>query len=216
MGSGPLGTVLRELRCAVWSHGAAELSDVQLLQCFVNDGEDAAFAALVKRHGPLVWGVCRRILQHAHDAEDAFQATFFVLARKAGSLSRPEMLSSWLYGVAYRIALRARAINAKRFAREKMLASRPMPETPAEADWKDLEPVLDRELSRLPGKYQAAIVLCDVEGRSRRDAARDLGLNEGTLSSRLARGREILRKRLARHRVSLTCGGLTLALSQHA
>jgi RNA polymerase sigma factor (sigma-70 family) len=216
MGSGPLGTVLRELRCAVWSHGAAELSDVQLLQCFVNDREDAAFAALVKRHGPLVWGVCRRILQHAQDGEDAFQATFFVLARKAGSLSRPEMLSSWLYGVAYRIALRARAMSAKRVAREKMLASRPMPETPAEADWKELEPLLDRELSRLPGKYQAAIVMCDVEGRSRRDAARDLGLNEGTLSSRLARGREILRKRLERHRVSLTCGGLMLALSQHA
>src|SRR5262249_16563353 len=104
MGSGPLSAVVQDLRRALLLRREAEFSDAQLPECFVQGKEEAAFAALVKRHGPLVWGVCQRVLRHAQDAEDAFQATFLVLARKAGSIARPEALGSWLYGVAFRIA----------------------------------------------------------------------------------------------------------------
>jgi RNA polymerase sigma factor (sigma-70 family) len=191
------------------------LTDGQLLGRFVAARDEASFAALVRRHGPMVLGVCRRVLRDCHDAEDAFQATFLVLARKASSVVRRESLGCWLYQVAYHTALEASAANARRRTRERPMKDVPHPQVaPAEAqDWR---PVLDRELSRLPEKYRAAIVLCDLEGRTRRDAARALRLTEGTLSSRLARGRTLLARRLTRCGVVLSGGALAVAMAEGA
>jgi RNA polymerase sigma factor (sigma-70 family) len=188
-------------------------TDGQLLARFVAGRDEAAFAALVRRHGPLVLGVCRRVLRHAQDAEDAFQATFLVLARKAASVRKREAVGSWLYGVAYRTALEARCLNARRWARERQVAE--MPEREVEAreapDWR---PLLDHELSQLPEWLRAPLVLCDLQGQSRKDAARQLRLPEGTLSSRLARGRALLARRLARYGLSLTGGALAGLLAE--
>jgi RNA polymerase sigma factor (sigma-70 family) len=205
-----LGQVLQHLQQA----GGGQ-TDGQLLARFAATRDEASFAALVRRHGPMVLGVCRRVLGHFHDAEDAFQATFLVLARKAASVIKRESVSCWLHGVAYHTALRAGAAIGRRRARERQVDDMPHPQVlPAEAhDWL---PLLDRELSRLPEKYRAAIVLCDLEGRSRREAARLLRLPEGTLSSRLATGRQMLAKRLAGCGVALSGGGLAVALSQGA
>jgi RNA polymerase sigma factor (sigma-70 family) len=191
------------------------LSDRQLLARFVGSRDEAAFAALVRRHGPLVLGVCRRVLRDCHDAEDAFQATFLVLARRAASLSVGDSLGCWLYGVAYRTALEAHTMSARRRARERPMKDMPHPvvSQPEAQDWR---PLLDRELGLLPEKYRSAIVLCDLEGRTRREAARLLAITEGTLSSRLARGRALLAKRLARCGVALSGGALANALSQEA
>jgi RNA polymerase sigma factor (sigma-70 family) len=178
-------------------------SDGQLLECFLTGREEAAFAALVRRHGPMVLGVCRRVLRHEQDAEDAFQATFLVLARKAGTLTRGELLGNWLYGVAYRTALKARTAAVRRRARETPLIDLPQREASGADDWQELCPLLDRELTRLPDCYRAPVVLCELEGKSRKEAARLLGLAEGTLSSRLARARTLLARRLGRHRLTL-------------
>jgi RNA polymerase sigma factor (sigma-70 family) len=188
-------------------------SDAQLLAHFLAGRDEGAFAALVRRHGPMVLGVCRRVLGHTQDAEDAFQATFLVLARKAASVRKRAAVASWLYGVAYRTAREAREARARRRAREKQVDAMPHAEVqPPEAqDWR---PVLDSELAGLPEKYRAPIVLCDLEGRSRREAARQLGLPEGTLSSRLATGRRMLADRLSRRGVALSGGALAAALSQ--
>ena len=153
--------------------------------------DEAAFEALVRRHGPMVLGVCRRVLRNHHDAEDAFQATFLVLVRKAASIVPREMVANWLYGVAYRTALKARSMIARQRVRERQVTEMPEPEA-AEPDdcWRDLQPLLDQELSRLPDKYRVPIVLCDLEGKTGKEAARQLGWPEGTVASRLARGRD--------------------------
>src|SRR5262249_22697344 len=143
----------------------------------------------------MVLGVCRRILRHEQDAEDAFQATFLVLVRKAASLRSPRTLANWLHGVARRTALEARSSAAKRRAKEAALLPRSvMPDDP----WDDLRAVLDQELEQLAEKYRIAVVLCDLEGKTRKEVARQLGWAEGTVASRLARGRGILARRLAR------------------
>ncbi len=186
---------------------AGGLTDGQLLARFVAGRDEASFATLLQRHGPMVLGVCRRVLGHVHDAEDAFQATFLVLARRAVAVVKRESVGSFLYGVAYRTALEACTANARRRAREKQVKDMPHPQVaPAEApDWL---PLLDRELSRLPEKYRAAIVLCELEGRPRKEAARLLAVPEGTLSSRLAAGRKLLAKRLLRQGLTLSGGAL--------
>jgi RNA polymerase sigma factor (sigma-70 family) len=191
------------------------LSDGQLLTRFIASRDEASFTTLVRRHGPMVLGVCRRVLRDFHDAEDAFQATFLVLARKAPSVLRRESVGSWLYGTAYRTALEANATIARRRCRERGMHNVPHPEVaPAEAqDWR---PVLDRELNLLPEKYRSAIVLCDLEGRTRREASRQLGVTEGTLSSRLARGRALLAKRLTKCGVALSGSALAATLGQEA
>jgi RNA polymerase sigma factor (sigma-70 family) len=189
------------------------LTDRQLLSRFVAARDEPAFAALVRRHGPMVLGVCRRILHDFHDAEDAFQATFLVLARKAASLVVGESLGCWLYGVAYRTALQAGVSIARRRSRERPMKEMPQPEVaPPEA--RDWLPLLDRELNRLPEKYRAAIVLCDLDGRPRREAARLLGVPEGTLSSRLAAGRQLLARRLTGCGVAVSGATLAAALGQ--
>jgi RNA polymerase sigma factor (sigma-70 family) len=194
---------------------AGGLTDGQLLTRFVAQGDEASYAALVRRHGPMVLGVCRRVLHNFHDAEDAFQATFLVLARKAASVVKRESVGCWLYGVAYRTALEAHALQSRRRSRERPMKDMPHPEVaPAEAqNWR---PLLDRELSGLPEKYRAAILLCDLEGRTRKEAARQLGVPEGTLSSRLATARQLLARRLAGCGLTLSAAALAAALSQGA
>jgi RNA polymerase sigma factor (sigma-70 family) len=207
---------VRNLRRAFLLREADGLTDGQLLEAFLSDGEEAAFEALVRRHGPMVLGVCRRVLHHAHDAEDAFQATFLVLMRKAASITRRELLGAWLHGVAFRIAVRAKTMNARRRTREAAVRAIPGRDVSEEAQSRDLEALLDREVNRLPEKYRAAIVLCELQGKSRTEASRALGLAEGTLSSRLARGRDLLRKRLSRTGLVLGSGTLTAALVPQA
>src|SRR5579871_6288456 len=164
------------------------MSDRQLLDYFLAQRDEPAFAALMRRHGPMVFCVCRRVLRNAHDAEDAFQATFLVLVRKARSIRRPELLGNWLYGVAYRTALAARGAAVKRRAKERDMAK---PEAVEEDGTQELAALLDRELVQLPEKYRVPIVLCDLEGKTRKEAARQLGWPEGTINGRLARGRVI-------------------------
>ncbi|HEV3115599.1 MAG TPA: sigma-70 family RNA polymerase sigma factor, partial [Gemmataceae bacterium] len=210
MPTGRMHGVLRELRRAALLHEGGDLSDEQLLDHFLGEHNEAAFEALVRRHGPMVMGVCQRILHNAHDAEDAFQATFLVLVRKAASIIPRAMVASWLYGVAYRTALGARTANARRRAKEKEMPRR---EALDEDIWSKLRPLLDHELSHLPDKYRLPVVLCDLEGKSRKDAARQLGWLEGTLSGRLARARVLLAKRLAARGLTLSGGALASSLS---
>src|SRR5262249_2974394 len=178
-------------------------------------GQEVAFEALLRRHGPLVWGVCLRVLRHEADAEDAFQATFLVLARKAASIADGAAVGSWLYGVAYHIALRARAGNRRRRALERRLAERPRREE-TEGAWQHLWPVVDAELTRLPEHYRAPIVLCDLEGLSLREAARQLGRPLGTVASCLARGRRLLAQRLSRRRLAVPGRVLPALARRHA
>jgi RNA polymerase sigma factor (sigma-70 family) len=182
---------------------------------FIVGRDESAFAALVRQHGPMVYGVCRRVLGHEHDAEDAFQAAFLVLVRKAGSVVKRESVGSWLYGVAYRTALEARAVLARRRRRERPAEEGPDPavEPPEPQDWR---PLLDRELNRLPEKYREAVVLCDLEGRPRKEAARRLRVAEGTLSSRLAAARRLLARRLTARGLTLSGGALATSLSANA
>ena len=190
------------------------LSDGQLLDRFVARREGAVFEAILLRHGPMVWGVCRRVLRDHHDAEDAFQATFLVLARKASTVMPREMLGNWLYGVAYQTAMKARAVRAKRRVRESQVLNMPEPMM-VPHDLRDaLSDCLDRELSRLPEKYRIPIVLCDLEGRTHKEAASRLGWPIGTVSSRLSRARTLLARRLSRRGVSLSVGSLAALLAQ--
>jgi RNA polymerase sigma factor (sigma-70 family) len=214
MATSPLSKVLQYLHGALCD-GAA-LSDGQLLATFVEHRNEDAFAALVRRHGPMVWGVCRRALSSHHDAEDAFQAAFLVLVRKAASVKPREMVANWLYGVAYQTALKARATAAKRRARERQVTEMPEPEEARQDLWHDLQPLLDQELSRLPDRYRSVIVLCDLQGKTRKEAALQLGVPEGTVAGRLARARTMLAKRLARHGLVVSGGALAAVLSQNA
>jgi RNA polymerase sigma factor (sigma-70 family) len=156
----------------------------------------------------MVLGVCRRVIGDDHDSEDAFQATFVVLVRKAGAIKPRELVGHWLYGVAYRTALAARALRARRSARERQVANMPQPLAQAEQSRTELQWMIDDELNRLPAKLRAAVVLCELEGRSRKDVARQLGIPEGTLSSRLAAARRRLATQLSRRGVTLTTGAL--------
>ncbi len=159
--------LLHQLRSAAQSEDAGG-SDGELLERFLARRDEAAFEALVRRHGPMVLGVCRRVLRHDHDAEDAFQAAFLVLVRKADSIVPPERIGNWLYGVACRTARKARSLAARRHAKERPMLDVPQPAAdPDRADWLDVRPHLDRELERLPQRYRAPLVLCDLEGKSR-------------------------------------------------
>jgi RNA polymerase sigma factor (sigma-70 family) len=216
MTTGQAHFVLRHLRKLAASPGLDALTDGQLLERFVAAQEEAAFAALVRRHGPLVLGVCRRLLRGRADAEDAFQATFIVLFRRARSLDRRGSLAGWLYTVAYHVALRARAAAARRRIQERQVAEMPQTECHAEAVWRDLQPVLDDELNRLPEKYRAPVLLCYVEGKTNEEAGRLLRLPVGTVKSRLARARETLRRRLTRRGITLTGAALAAVLAEKA
>jgi RNA polymerase sigma factor (sigma-70 family) len=217
MATSPMSWVIRHLCNTARLRDGADRTDGQLLEGFVSRRESAALAVLVERHATMVWSVCRRLLQNHHDAEDAFQATFLVLVRKASSVVPREMLPNWLYGVAHQTALKARATLAKRRERERQVAAMPEPEAVRRHElWPELGPALDAELSRLPDKYRVAIVLCDLEGKTRREAAHQLGIPDGTFSARLARGRTMLAKRLTRHGFAVAGGTVAAVLSQHA
>ncbi|VTR95545.1 sigma-70 family rna polymerase sigma factor : RNA polymerase sigma factor, sigma-70 family OS=Singulisphaera acidiphila (strain ATCC BAA-1392 / DSM 18658 / VKM B-2454 / MOB10) GN=Sinac_6419 PE=4 SV=1: Sigma70_r2: Sigma70_r4_2 [Gemmata massiliana] len=180
-------------------------TDVELLTHFASTKDAVAFETLVRRHGALVLGVCRRVTRNPHDAEDAFQATFLVLAQKAGALRNAALLGNWLYGVVFRIACRARRSVGRRRAREVTMAN--LPEYPVPDSGRvmpELAPILDEELAALAGCYREAIVLCDLRGASREEAAAALGVPEGTLSSRLANGRKKLAVRLAKRGIVLS------------
>ena len=174
MATTALGTVLHNLRRSLLGHDEAGLTDGELLECFVTRRDEDAFAALMRRHGPMVLGVCRRVLQNEADAEDAFQATFFVLVRKAASIRPRGMVGNWLYGVAHSTALKATAMSTKRLVKEREAAARPRPSVTGET-WQELQALLDQELKLLPDIYRAAIVLCDLEGKSIKEAARQSG-----------------------------------------
>jgi RNA polymerase sigma factor (sigma-70 family) len=216
----PLHTLLRHIRTLFHPQAAGTVTDAELLERFLDGKDEAAFELLVWRHGPMVLGVCRRILQDPHEAEDAFQAAFFTLARKAGSIGRRDSVGAWLYRVAYRIALRARARRVRQAQREQPLGDLPVAEVGCEpADllaWSELRPVLDAEVNRLPEKYRAAFVLCYLEGKTNEQAAEQLGCPKGTILSRLSRARERLRKRLMQRGVVLAALPLARVLLQQA
>lgn len=211
-----MSEVVQYLRQTLLQQDGAGLTDGQLLGRFIEHRDEAAAAALVRRHGPMVWGVCRRVLGNHHDAEDAFQATFLVLVRRAAAVVPREMVGNWLYGVAHQTALKAKATLAKRRTREKQVAALPEIEVEPHHLQRELRVVLDQELSRLPDKYRVAIVLCDLEGKTRTEAARQLGVPPGTLAARLTRGRALLAKRLTRHGLAISGGTMAAALAEQA
>lgn len=200
------------MRSALLPEGA-DLTDGQLLEYFVSRREPAALEVLVRRLGPMVWGVCHRVLRNHHDVEDAFQASFLVFVRKAATIRSRAKVSNWLYGVAYQTSLKARATMAKRKQRETQAADLPDPISADRDNWSDLLPLLDRELARLPENYRTVVVLCDLEGKTLRDAARELHLAQGTVASRLARARAMLAKRLSRRGLAMSVAVLAAAIS---
>jgi RNA polymerase sigma factor (sigma-70 family) len=210
-----LRALARRLRRAVSRTPLAPRSDSALLARFAEARDESAFAELVGRYGRLVRNVCRNVLADEHDAEEAMQATFLLLARRAGSLRQPEALAGWLHGAARQIALRSRRAVARRRARESQArpAPPPAPGPVAEASWRELQAMLDEELARLPERLRTPFALCCLEGYGHGEAARLLGWKTGTVSGRLAEARKLLRQRLARRGVSLSAvlGGLTLA-----
>src|SRR5438270_12777427 len=209
MPTGPLSVVIHHLPTDLGPNGDG-VTDEELLTRFVRSRAGDALAALVRRHAPMVWGVCGRLLNR-HDAEDAFQATFLVLLRKAADVPR-QAVANWLYGVARRTAVRVRATAAKRGRREAQVVNMPEP-TVAEVRDTDGHSVLDEELSRLPDHYRGVIVLCALEGMTRKEAARQLAIPEGSVASRLARARAMLAKRLTRRGVVFSGGSVAAVLS---
>jgi RNA polymerase sigma factor (sigma-70 family) len=212
----PLGEVVHFLRKACAVQEARDQSDSELLRRFVAHRDEAAFAALVRRHGPMVLGICQRILRDSHAAEDGFQATFLVLVRRAAAIAPTEPLGGWLYAVAQRIALKARAQAAKRRVRERRPDRMPNAETLDEHTWEDLRGVLDEEIGRLPQKYRNSIVLCYFQEKTHDQAAKELGCPRTSLTNRVTRARELLRQQLVRRGIALSAGLLVTVLSEKA
>jgi RNA polymerase sigma factor (sigma-70 family) len=205
--------LIRLLRHAVLRQNGAGLTDSQLLELYVTQRDEAAFDALIRRHGSMVLGVCRRILRNQADAEDAFQATFLVFVRKAASIRSRSTVSNWLYGVAHKTALKAKAMDRRRHVKEREAGTVPRDEARAEV-WQELQTLLDAELSSLPEKYSAPIVLCDLEGKTIKAAARILGWPPGTVATRLTRGRARLARQLTKHGLTLSGGVIAASLAQ--
>ncbi len=209
-----LQAIVHHLREIARKDAVTLLSDQDLLRRFLRDRDESAFEILLRRHGPLVLGVCRRVLRHDQDAEDAFQATFLVLVRKAATLRSPGTLANWLYGVANRTALEMRRADVKRRAKEALAMPRAEPEAIVPVDFRV---AFDEELAKLPDKYREAVIVCDLQAKSRRESAQELGCAEGTVASRLARGRALLAQRLARRGIGISAGAVaTAALGESA
>jgi RNA polymerase sigma factor (sigma-70 family) len=206
--------LVRHIRRLIGPTETAVQTDRQLLQRFADRQDEAAFALVVERHGPMVLRVCQRLLHDAQEAEDAFQATFCVLARKAMARFWQESIGSWLYAVACRVAGKARTRSARRRQRDREAAMRRSEQAPASTTDPELNALLDVELQRLPEKYRAPLVLCYLEGQTNEEAARQLGWPKGTVQGRLARGRDLLRSRLLRRGLALA--GTTLAFLETA
>jgi RNA polymerase sigma factor (sigma-70 family) len=206
----PFPSALRDLRALFDSGTAAGLTDDQLLRRYVERRAESAFAALVDRHGPMVWGVCRRALGRAHEAEDAFQATFLILARRAEAVRVDGSLGRWLHGVASRVAARARHDGHRRLAREARAATHKPSSHVPDFEKDELLAILDEELARLPEKYRSPMVLCHLEGLTYAEAAEQLGCPPGAIKGRLSRGLELLRTRLTRRGLGLPTSALIL------
>jgi RNA polymerase sigma factor (sigma-70 family) len=208
-------TALDRLRRLFTARQTSQLADRHLLQRFLADRDEAAFAALVQRHGPMVFGVCRSVLRQHQDAEDAYQATFLVLARRAAAVQRQDSLASWLHGVAYRLSLKARTLDARRRTRERAVVLPPATEAMDDLTWRELRAVLHEELDRLREQLRTPLVLCCLEGKTLDEAAQQLGWKTTTLKGRLARGRKLLRARLLRRGLALSVPLFATLLSQN-
>jgi RNA polymerase sigma factor (sigma-70 family) len=211
MAADQVNRVILRLCWAALGPDGVSPTDRELLEQYVVCRNEAAFEALLRRHGPMVLGVCRRVLRNQADAEDTFQATFLVLVRKAAAI-RSGNVGSWLYGVAHNTARKALAMNRKRRTKEREACSASPPRT-AEPGGYELQALLDAELSRLPDRYRVPLVLCDLEGKTIKEAARQLGWPQGTVATRLARARALLARRLAKHGLIVSAGMVTAALA---
>jgi RNA polymerase sigma factor (sigma-70 family) len=212
MSAASLGKVNRLVCSLVAREDCAAVSDADLLEWFVSRRDEAAFTALLHRHGPMVLGVCRRILRNPADADDVFQGTFLLLAVRARSIRRPSSLAGWLHGVARRLAVRARSQARRRAVEERRAAAGRATATGAASAWRDLESVLDDALAALPTHYRVPLVLCYLEGKTQEEVAELLGRPLGTVRSWLARGRVLLRARLASRGVTLSAGAVAAAV----
>jgi len=224
----PTGSILQSIRrpsgrtdmaasiAPFFSQRLCWASDAVLLERYVHQRDETAFAALVARHGALVLRVCRRILSDSHAAEDAFQATFLVLSRKAHSLKQPDALPTWLYGVARRVALKARGKSAIRISQTPLpeVLSDPRTDPLARLTARELLTVLDEEVQRLPSAQRSAVVLCCLEGHPQEEAARLLGWTAGSLKGHLERGRRRLHERLTRRGIALSAALAVVAVSR--
>jgi serpin B len=208
----PKSSLVNQLRRLIGAPATVESGDGPLLRQFAEHHDEGAFALLVQRHGPLVMRVCRQILNHADDADDAFQATFLILARKAGSIRSSEALPSWLYRVAYHVAGQAKVRAAHRRTRERQVAVSPQTDADPSA-LHDVWPLLHEEVNHLPAKYRTPVVLCYLDGKTNEQAAQELGCPVGTLKIRLTRARDRLRDRLTRRGVVLS-GGIAAVLTE--
>src|SRR5262245_35830744 len=213
MATAQAGTLLRHLQQLTIGGRTPQWTDRQLLDHFVDGGSEAAFAVLLARHGPMVLRVCRRVLRHEQDAEDAFQATFLVLAGNLTSIRKREALADWLHGVAFRTAMKAKRSAARRRTREAKVQPA-APESSPGPSWNEVQAALDEELRKLPEPFRAAFVLCALEGKSGPEAAAVLGCKEGTVSSRLTRARQQLRRQLTRRGINLAVLLAALAVAE--
>ncbi len=221
MAKQPLNAAMQTLRKVATLHAYRSLPDGELLERFIDAHDEAAFTVLIEKHGPMVLGVCRRALTSLHDAEDACQATFLVLSRKAATVSKKASLGSWLHGVAGRVSANLKREQGRRRSRERMRDSAPSKDPANEVLWSEVQAVLDEELQLLPDRYRAPLVLCYLECLTRDEAATQLGVSPGSLHGLLERGRDLLRKRLVKRGLALSAvlsavalgGSLARALS---
>src|SRR5262245_56196283 len=204
MANVPLHTLVQLLRNVSDERRGADCTDGELIRRFRDARDEAAFAALLHRHGPLVLGVCQRILHNAHDAEDAFQATFLLLVRKAHTIVKLGSVASWLHGVAHRVAVRLKQDVVRRRQRERQACPQVASDQLKEVVWCDLRAMLDEEVLRLPARCREAFTLCYLEGKSTIEAARLLGCPKGTVQSRLMHARALLRAALTRRGLILS------------
>jgi RNA polymerase sigma factor (sigma-70 family) len=212
MSRGQLHTLLHQLHRLAAAADAEKQSDRQLLRRFADTRDEDAFAVLVRRHGRLVLGVCRRALQHVEDAEDVFQATFLILARKAGATSWHNSIASWLYTVASHLATRTRRRRERRREQERQAGQMARAKSDCAEAWREIGSLLDEEMQRLPERYRQPLLLCYLEGRTCDRAAQQLGWSLRTLERRLSQGRERLRQRLTRRGVPLPAALLVATL----
>jgi RNA polymerase sigma factor (sigma-70 family) len=198
MSSVQTNTLLRHVRKIAANHHGGEMPDRELLELFLARHDEKAYTALLRRHGPMVMAVCRSIVGDWHLAEDAFQATFLLLAKKALSIRKREAVGSWLHGVARHVAMKARSTAAKHKVSDENTERSQASDPTLDMSLRELQAVLHEELERLPTKYRAPVVLCYLEGRTHEQAALQLGWTAGTVRGRVNRGRELLRGRLTR------------------
>lgn len=212
MAKQPLNAAMQSLRKVATLHAYRSLPDGELLERFIDAHDEAAFTVLIEKHGPMVLGVCRRALTSLHDAEDACQATFLVLSRKAATVSKKASLGSWLHGVAGRVSANLKREQGRRRSRERKRDTAPSKDPASEVSWSEVQAVLDEELQLLPDRYRAPLVLCYLECLTRDEAATQLGVTPGSLHGLLERGRDLLRKRLVKRGLALSAALSAVAL----